>query len=283
MRVFLFCIDALEYDFVVDRDYPNIKQVQAEKVHIPLNCMTQKADGLITPFSPVMWKQILTGRVESESVTEKPERYKSGALNWLIRRNTARSLYKFAASTGLIQKGLPLRMGFERKNILEGEESLLTHSKKPIILQNPVLAEVKWAGIKTGEFKPLEILDKFVEIFEEERVEALERIEEDWDLFLFYTKMLDTAGHLLWGMDDHTEKYYRKIEKLAGEIKARLPDDAVMITISDHGMSLLPESRIGGRHSHSTFMSSSLPFQAPEDFNMLHIRGIIEDFMRTSI
>lgn len=283
MRVFLFCIDALEYDFVVDRDFPNIKQAQAVKVHIPLNCMTQKADGLITPFSPVMWKQILTGRVESDSVTEKPERYKNGVLNWLIRRKAARSLYKFAASAGLIRKGLPLRMGFERKNILEGEESLLTVAKNPIILQNPVIAEVKWAGIKTGEFKPLEILEKFVEIFEEERREALERMNEDWDLFLFYTKILDTAGHLLWGMDEHTERYYMKIEKLAGEIKDNLPRDAVMITISDHGMSLLPESRIGGRHSHSTFMSTSHPFQVPEDFNMLQIREVIEGFMRKTV
>jgi hypothetical protein len=73
-----------------------------------------------------MWKQILTGRVESDSVTEKPERYNNRVLNWLIRRKTIRGLCKFITSTGLIRKGLPLRMGFERKNILEGEESLLT-------------------------------------------------------------------------------------------------------------------------------------------------------------
>lgn len=264
MRVFLFCIDALEYDFVVDRDFPNIKQAQAEKVHIPLNCMTQKADGLITPFSPVMWKQILTGRVESDSVTEKPERYKNRVLNWLIRRKTTRSLYKYVTSTGLIRKGLPLRMGFERKNILEGEESLLTVAKKPVILQNPVIAEVKWAGIKTGEFKPLEILEKFVDIFEEERIEALERMKEDWDLFLFYTKILDTSGHLLWGMDDQMEKYYRKIEKLAGEIRESLPSDAVMITISDHGMSLLPESRIGGGTATALSCLRAIPFKFPK-------------------
>jgi hypothetical protein len=279
MRVFLFCIDALEYDFVVDRDYPNIKQVQAEKVHIPLNCMTQKADGLITPFTPVMWKQILTGRLESESVTEKPERYKNSVLNWLTRRSIARGLYKFLISTGLIRRGLPLRSGFERKNILEGEESLLTVAKNPIILQNPVIAEVKWAGIKTGEFKPFEILDKFVDIFEEERMEVLERMKEDWDLLLFFTKLLDTSGHLLWGRDDYIKKYYNKIEKLAGEIKESLPSDAVMITLSDHGMTLLPESRIGGRHSHNAFMSMSHPAQIPEYFNILHIRGIIEEFM----
>jgi len=283
MRVFLFCIDALEYDFVVKRDYPNIKQVHAEKVHIPLNCMTMKADGLITPFSPVMWMQILTGRVESEAVTEKPERYKNSVLNYLTRRNTARGLYKFLTSSGLIRKGLPLRMGFERKNILEGEESLLTVAKKPIILQNPVIAEVKWAGIKTGEFKPFEILDKFVNIFEEERIEVLERMKEDWDLLLFYTKLLDTSGHLLWGRDEYMEKYYDKIESLAGEIKETLPSDAVLITLSDHGMSLLPGSSIGGRHSHSAFMSMSHPAQVPEDFNILDIRGIIEDFMKKQV
>jgi hypothetical protein len=230
-----------------------------------------------------MWKQILTGRVESESVTEKPERYKNDVLNWLLRRKLVRNSYRFLTSTGLIKKGLPLRMGFERKNILEGEESLLTVFKNPIILQNPVIAEVKWAGIKTGEFKPFEILDKFVEIFEEERIEVLERIREEWDLFLFYTKLLDTAGHLLWGRDEYMEKYYDKIEQLASEIKGSLPKDAVMITLSDHGMSLLPDSSIGGRHSHSAFMSMSHPTGIPEEFNILHIREVIEGFMRKTM
>lgn len=75
----------------------------------------------------------------------------------------------------------------------------MTVAKSPIILQNPVLAEVKWAGIKTGEFKPFEILEKFVEIFEEERVEVLNRVGEAWDLCFFYTKLIDVVGHLLWG------------------------------------------------------------------------------------
>ncbi len=127
-------------------------------------------------------------------MTEKSERYYNGVLNWLIRRKATRSLYKFATTTGLIGKGLPLRMGFERKNILEGEESRLTVANKRVILQNPVIAEVKWVGITKGGFKPFEILDKFADIFEEERIENLERTTGNWDLFLFYTKILETPA-----------------------------------------------------------------------------------------
>jgi len=241
--------------------------------------MTEKSDGLITPFTPVMWKQILTGRCEADSPSQKPDRYKSQYINWLLRRKIVRDSYKFILSTGLLTRGIPLRSGFDRKNILEGEESILTVAKSPLILQNPVLAEVKWAGIKTGEFKPFEILEKFVEIFEEERVEVLNRVDEAWDLCIFYTKLLDTSGHLLWGRDDQMEKYYKKIEELAGEIRVSLPSDTVMITISDHGIELLEGSSIGGRHSHHAYISFNHPTEIPEDFNILHIRDIIEDFM----
>ena len=283
MKVFLYCIDALEYDFINPRNYPNLKQQQYEKVHIPLHCMTQKPDGLITPFTPIMWKQILTGRCEADSPSGKPDRYKNSFLNWLLKRKPVRASYRLLISAGLIKRGLPLRMGFERKNILEGEESLLTVAKNPLVLQDPVLAEVKWAGIKTGEFKPFEILDKFEDMFEEEKKEALESINETWDLLIFYTKLLDTLGHLLWGRDEHMERYYEKIEHFAGKIKASLSDDVVMIILSDHGMSLLEGSSIGGRHSHHAYISFSHPTSIPQDFNILHIREIIESYMREPV
>lgn len=192
MRVFLFCIDALEYDFVIERNFPNIKQLKAVKVHIPLNCMTETEQGLITPFSPVMWKQILTGRQHSESI--KPKRYNNEILNWLLRRIIIRKLYRFVIKRRIFRRGLPLRMGFERKDILDGVESLLTFAENPIILQNPVLSEVKWSGTEDS-LDLVQLMKMFTDIFEEERLEIFERIDDDWDLFLFYTKLLDHCGH----------------------------------------------------------------------------------------
>jgi len=283
MRVFLFCVDALEYDFISPRNYPHLKQEQYEKVHIPLRCMTKKPDGLITPFTPIMWKQILTGRCEADVPTSKPDRYKNTVLNWLLRRKLVRNTYRSIVSTGMAKRGLPLRMGFERKNIMEGEESLLTVAKNPLVLQDPVLAEIRWAGIKTGEFKPFEILEKFEDIFEEEKREALDSIDETWDLFIFYTKLLDTSGHLLWGRDNFMEKYYQRVEDFAGKIRSILSDDTLMVILSDHGMSLLEGSSIGGRHSHHAYMSLSHPAEIPEDFDILHIRDIIEGFMMAPV
>jgi len=283
MQVFLYCVDALEFDFIQQRNYPNLKQAQFEKVHIPLRCMTEKSDGLITPFSPVMWKQILTGRCESDAPARKPDRYKNPVLNWLLGRNVVRNFWRFLISNRLIKKGLPVQFGFERKNILEGEESLLTVATNLFILQDPVIAEVKWAGVKSLEFKPLETLEYFVGIFEDERKETLSRIKGDWDLFLFYTKLLDVSGHLLWGRDNHMEKYYQKIEQLAREIRDSLPSDAAMIVLSDHGMRLLEGSRIGGRHSHHAYISFSHPIQTPENFNILHIRNIVEGMMKETV
>ena len=85
---------------------------------------------------------------------------------------------------------------------------------------------------------------------------------------------------LLWGDDEQVIRYYRKVEELAGEIRDRLPTDSVMITISDHGIRLLPNSRIGGRHSYHSFMSVSHHVEIPEEFNVLKVRQIIEMFMK---
>ncbi len=52
-----------------------------------------------------------------------------------------------------------------------------------------------------------------------------------------------------------------------------------MITISDHGMRLLPESRIGGWHSHHAYISFDRQVDVPEQLSILHIRGIIERFL----
>lgn len=278
MRVFLYCIDALEYDYVFERDFPNIKQAQTERVHIPKNCMSLVENGLMTPYSPVMWKQILTGRIDTETLSRKPDRYNNSVLNWMLRRKFIKKIYRgLIGESNLIKRGFPARIGFGLRNILEGEDSLISQPNS-IILRNPVIDEVLWKNSVDFDFR--ELIKKFGEVFNAERIEVLERITEEWDFFLFYTKILDRIGHLMWGFDEGVLKYYRYVEALSREIKSNLPKDVVMIILSDHGMRSLKNSRIGGRHSHHAFFSSSHPFIIPDDFNILHIRGIIEGFKK---
>jgi len=182
----------------------------------------------------------------------------------------------------LIRRGLPARIGFSRKNILNGVESIFSESEKVEIQTNPVTAEVKWAGIGQN-LEPKEIVRKFEEMFEEEKREALEKIDEDWEIYLFYTKILDVAGHLFWGREDIIEKYYEKIENFAHNLRETLPNDVTLVILSDHGMTGIEGSSIGGDHSFHAYASFDHPVKTPNTVTILDIRWIIESIMETDV
>ena len=101
MRIFLFCVDALEYNYVHFRDYVYLKQNQNYKLEIPENCLTLLDDGTLKPFTPVIWRCIFTGRPISENPTSKPERYKNPLLNWLLDNSVVQNSWKALLNTGL--------------------------------------------------------------------------------------------------------------------------------------------------------------------------------------
>ena len=279
MRVFLYCIDALEYNFIDSSDFETLKQTQHHRLEIPEQCMTILDDGSLKPFTPVIWKAILTGESEKDSPSLKPERYENIVVNWFHRRKIARKMWRKALDWGLFRRGLPVRLGVKRKDILAGVDSILDTAEHPIVQQNPVLAEVKWSGIGAG-IKPLEVVGKFEKIFQEEKTEALERLKEPWDLYIFYTKIIDVVGHLLWGRGNYTETYYRIIDDFAMCLKKILGDDVVFIVLSDHGIKGIEGISIGGEHSHHAYVSFNRQVEVPEPLSILHIRDIIERFLK---
>lgn len=280
MRVFLYCVDALEYEFIKDRDYPYLKQSQYHKVEIPENCLTKLDDGSLKPFTPVIWKCILTGRNESELPTSKPKRYNNSSLNWLISHKSVREMWKLVLRTGFVRRGLPEWIGFNRKNILDGVDSIYSDIEKLVVQTNPVTAEVKWAGIG-DKLVPTEIVRKFEEIFEDEKREAFKKINEDWEMYLFYTKILDVAGHLFWGREDIIEQYYKKVEDFTHNLCEALPNDVALVILSDHGMMEIEGSKIGGDHSYHAYASFDHPVEIQDTITILDIRRIIESIMES--
>lgn len=278
MKIFLYCVDALEYNFIKDRNFPYLKQYKYYKVEIPENCLTELDDGSLKPFTPVIWKCILTGRNESESRDSKPQRYDNSTLNWLISHKFVREMWRWVLRTGFVRRGLPERIGFSRKNILEGVESIFSDIERLVVQTNPVTAEVKWAGIGQ-KLKPHEIVRKFEEIFEDEKREALEKINEDWEMYLFYTKILDVAGHLFWRKEDIIEQYYKKVEDFAHNLREALANDVALVIMSDHGMMEIEGSKIGGDHSHHAYASFDRPVESRDTITILDIRRIIESIM----
>lgn len=282
MRVFLFCVDALEYDFVKDRPFPHLKQKQFFKIPIPRRAMTILKDGTTIPYTPIIWKAIFTGKVEQTK--PKPMRaffpWESRALNWLKSKQIVDSVYALILERGIVKPGFPKRLGFKRKNHLaEDRETFISISKKPIIVHNPLKSDVRWGS---KEFDPKETLEYTMNVFQDKRRETLLKLsKENWDLFIVYDKLLDVVGHLFWQMDRRVETYYRIVDDFAGEIQGNLSPEDVMIIVSDHGMEPLKGTKHrGGDHSRHAYASFSHKNEVPQPLKITDFYQITCDLLQ---
>lgn len=286
MKVFVFCVDGLEYNFIKDKHYPHLKQQQFFKVHIPRECMTIFKDGHIAPFTPIIWKVIFTGKIEQTKPELKPEEkhWKSKTLNWLKSRKLLDDIYVFLIQKRILKVGFFGSLGFKRESSFENEDTVISESTKSVIIHNPLEADVKWAMKGLSKFNPLEVLQSSVEIFQREKEETLAKLKDDWDLFIIYTKLLDTVGHLFWQKYNVIAKYYDMIENFAGEIQSHLPSDTAMIIVSDHGMQPLKGTKQqGGEHSHHAFASFNYDTTFKEPLDITDFYSIIKGLLQQKV
>lgn len=283
MRVFFLCVDGLEYDFVKDRPYPNLKQKQFLRVGIPREGMTITKDGRIAPHTPVIWKIIFTGKIEALKPQQKPQtlQWNNKFLNWLKSRNSAGRLYHFFLHTGILKPGFPQRLGFTRKDISLDEDTIISQASKPLIVRHPLKTDVKWAvkGMRSG-FSLTEVMQSHLEVFEREKKDTFDQIDQDWNLFVVYTKLLDAAGHLYWQRDEIVHEFYAKVEDFAREIRRALPGDVFIAIASDHGMRPLRGTKYqGGEHSHHAYASFSHEIQLDTPIQITDIRPVITQML----
>lgn len=283
MRVFLLCIDGLEYHFVKKRPYLHLKQEEFFKIPIPLECMSILKDGRIAPFTPVIWKTIFTGKIEQTKPKPKPETmpFKSKTLNLLKSISVVHRTYVLLLRHNLIKVGLPERLGFRRRDFLQAEVTFISKSKRPIVIHNPLKADVRWNVKAYREFSFSEVVQSNLEVFQKERQETLAKLKSDWDLFVIYTKLLDAIGHLFWQKDKIVEKYYKMVDEFAGEIQSNLPDNTLMIILSDHGMQRLKGTLYqGGQHSHHAYASFSQKIDFPKPLKITDFYSIVCDHLQ---
>ncbi|KXB04315.1 hypothetical protein AKJ48_03000 [candidate division MSBL1 archaeon SCGC-AAA261O19] len=261
MKLFILAVDALEYDFIESRDYAHLKQEQFFKVKIPRRCMTIFEDGNLSPWTPLIWKAILTGGISQRKPKPKPEQHWVGKLlknKLLTRIRLARginSLYRFLVSK--LSKA-PAIQEIRRGIPLQDQHTIMVRADNPAVINNPLEAPIEWGVPKAlhSDFHPREIVRSHLEKFRKIKKETLSKVDRDWDLFLIYNKLLDIVGHLYWQKNHTVEKYYSIMDNFAGEIQRKLSDEAFMVIISDHGMRPLKGTKHqGGEHSHHAFVS----------------------------
>lgn len=285
-RVFLLCVDGLEYNFVNSRHFPNIKQKQFFKVKIPIHWMSELKDGTITPYTPVIWRGILTGEVPqtapiSVHKSKAIQRWDFFLLNWLKRFNLTFKIYSYLLNKGVFQPGLPKKFGFYLKQPIKHDKTFLGFANNPIVVHHPLQYYERWETWERLELR--EIVSLTEDFFKKERELTLKMITGEWDLFLSYTRLLDIIGHIYWQKSGVMEKYYNQIEDFVKQIKQRLPPNTNIIILSDHGMKALRDTKYqGGEHSRHAFASFSHSIKISKPLEISDLYSIIISLLNGS-
>ncbi len=86
--------------------------------------------------------------------------------------------------------------------------------------------------------------------------ETLKRIHEDWTLFMTWIPIADQMGHVFINRTQKMRDTYNRLDMLAFNISSRLPEDCVLVIVSDHGMRASSDG-VTGYHTPFAFYSFS--------------------------
>ncbi len=240
MRVFVFAIDACEIDHVEGWGLEALKLDQYGTYPALVNEKTQ------LPMSAQVWGSFLTGQVQTFAYwqevgsTWRPlTRFLSyGIIKWLWNflggTLTRRKIVKYRTRESL--EGIPLDELLHRVRVLNFP--FVNYDVEAILNLFETVPFGKW----------LPLMKTIATLNAGEVLRALK--EDDWDVLLVYEPILDGAGH--FNFPDKTEllrRAYTHVHDIAAQYREALPEDTLMLIVSDHGM------KSDGSHSFRGFYS----------------------------
>ncbi len=260
MRVFIFGIDALDYNLVKKWNLKGFKQKEYKKVVIP------KEIELLS--TPALWATIITGQLPEKHGIRSGwyvGKYKHpfiSKIRLLIKKmNMDKEVHKMLMSSKILNKVLTkviqkrrIKQEFKLNcpTIFDFCKSI--HIGVPSYDELPELAYdivKKQFEVFDGEMSKLS-WEKLVRLrFEKSKKAMFKRINENWDLFMVYFAVLDHIQHVYFNDLEYIKKYYKEVEELVKKVKKRLPKNTLVLILSDHGMKR-------GIHARYAFYSSNV-------------------------
>lgn len=275
MRVLIIGIDALEYNRVEEWDLKHLKQVEYGKTIVPLT----KIEGENEPATVVVWPCFITGK---EPKHMGYDNIKIREKDWLdeiylkvkTRFPKSEIIFKYfhrkSKSTKLTKNDIKAPTMFDNTNI------------KSIHLHIPVYdndAFPEYRGIGTfraiGDKSYRKIYEKGCkEEFKKRTQEVYELLNnKSWDLSMQYFFLLDGIQHVFFNNKLKIMDYYIMFNNFVGKLKEYLPDDVMLLIISDHGQEK-------GMHTNYGFYSSNqklgLNDKYPDYPKIFYFKEIIE-------
>ncbi len=263
MKVFIFGVDALDYDLVEKWNMKGLKQKEYKKLQIPKEIETLS--------TPTLWATIITGELPNEHgvnygwmVDEykyplvlklRKIVHKTKIENIILKTITTHKFFRKIV-TEIVKKNrikqefkLKCPTIFDDVNSIEigvptyskTEENTYKIHKNMIGFLQEKLDENKWEKIIRNKF-------------EDVKRTLFENLNKDWELFMVYFGVIDYIGHTFFDNETKIKSYYKEIEELVIKIKKQLKDDIVFFIVSDHGMKI-------GLHTRYAFYSSNIELE----------------------
>ena len=102
------------------------------------------------------------------------------------------------------------------------------------------------------EISKAEFIQKEISLLDEEIDYAFTLLNKPWDLFVFYTKVIDSVGHFLAWDTKSMWHLYERVDNFVKELTKRVGSNTFILVISDHGM------KRTGIHSDHAFYSTNV-------------------------
>lgn len=285
MKVLIFALDGLEHDFVEEWRLKNLQQKEYGKVSIPRVCykyIKTWRDEHAEAFTPYVWYSFITGKLPP-----LPQAfYKRDFCKFLYRSLRDILLLLYAPRKNYTQLFDDIRIFAEGREVnLDKKhlrDNIFEYAKKWVAIDFPFISPTWTMKIpleRGEEFNINTILNNLLKNFQTTRRLTLDKVRQDWDLFVIYTKLLDNYGELCYGDLERLRKVYFIVDDFVEEISSFAEEQKFCLVVSDHGITHFYGSY--GKHSDHAFYSASevLNLKNPSilDFKQIIIRKLRDE------
>jgi predicted AlkP superfamily phosphohydrolase/phosphomutase len=243
MKILILALDALEYDLVEKWDLKNLKQKEYGKVILPIKPGEE-------PATPAMWLSFITGKEpELHNVTLRVK-WKNPIIDYFSKKfgRLSEGKKRKDERVHFFWPGKLLRLlGFKKKMIDRGDIKFSTifDETKSIAISVPsynedkinyeIVKDMMNALGKDASIPKQIVEDKIRIAFLKRKRRLINAIRGDWELLMTHFFILDIIQHTFFYDQKKIRKYYEEIDSIIGKIKKKLPNNVLILIVSDHG------------------------------------------------
>lgn len=273
MKCLILAFDGLEYTLVKKFNLQNVMQKECGKVKIPNECYIEVEsvhfeEPIREPYTPLVWSSFLTGKLPSE-YGFMLRKWDNEILNMLKRLSIKLGLDRVKGKGKILEL-----LGFNRYHTVLQDYKISTIfdlTQKSVKINIPIYSEEekkRWHENRRQFIRlhadPRLDLPTFIKValqnvfkeFENIKAKTLQGLKTccDWELFMTYTRLLDTYGELCFTPEGKLREIYRIVDDFVKDVKSLAGENYFCLIISDHGMERMGNSRFG-KHSNYGFYS----------------------------